>query len=327
MGLRVAVTGTSGFIGGHLARLLSAEGYEVLGVDNRVPSAPPAGWDDALVDILDEDRLGQVLREFGPECVVHLAARTDLDETASGVGYAANTIGVANLVRAIHNAATVRRAICTSSQLVCRLGYTPSSPHDYAPTTAYGRSKVETERIWRAADGGGTEWCIVRPTTVWGPGMGKHYLRFFELVAKGRYVHIGAKPIWKSYAYVGNVVHQLRELLGAPSAMIERKVFYLADYEPIALQAWCDAFQVALDAPPIRRVPTAVARAVAGLGDAIVALGAKEFPFTSFRLGNVLTPSVVRVSDTADVCGPLPYTMEDGVFETAAWLRGLWRRE
>src|SRR6185503_17868585 len=103
---------------------------------------------------------------------------------------------------------------------VCRVGYVPKADDDYRPSTLYGQSKVRTEQIVRAADGGGVEWCIVRPTLVWGPGMGPHYRRFFRMITEGRYFHVGAKPLYKSYGYVGNVAYQFAKLLEADRSVI-----------------------------------------------------------------------------------------------------------
>ena len=129
---------------------------------------------------------------------------------------------------AIEVTSGVERAIFTSSQLVCRVGYVPRSDTDYAPSTLYGESKVWTERIVRETDGGGAAWCLVRPTTIWGPGMSAHYQRFLRMIAKGRYVHVGTS-LSKSYGYVGNVVHQIERLLAAPAGEIRGKTLYLAD--------------------------------------------------------------------------------------------------
>src|SRR5690606_18593907 len=118
------------------------------------------------------------VRTVAPAAVLHLAARTDLDETTTIAGYAANTEGVSNLLAAVGATPSIARVVCTSSQLVCRMGYQPTHDGDYQPTTIYGHSKVETERRWKAGDGAGRTWCLVRPTTIWGPGMNPHYLTF-----------------------------------------------------------------------------------------------------------------------------------------------------
>jgi nucleoside-diphosphate-sugar epimerase len=320
-GGRVLVTGTSGFIASHLAAALVRRGYRMLNLDRVDPPRPLSGVEYVRCDIREPDRVVGIVRQFAPVAVLHLAARTDLDETRDLSGYAANTVGVEHLLRAIAATPSVQRAVCTSSQLVCRLGYTPTHAEDFQPSTLYGESKVQTERIWRREDGAGRGWCLVRPTTIWGPWMNPHYLRFFRMIQRGRYRHIGKGPTLKSYGYVGNTVWQYLRLLEAPAEAIARRVFYLADYEPLVLEQWAEAFRRALHAPPIRSMPMWVARGAARVGDLINLVGVRRFPFNSFRLRNVLTPSRLDLSSTRAVCGESPYTMEQGVAETARWLR------
>jgi nucleoside-diphosphate-sugar epimerase len=205
--------------------------------------------------------------------------------------------------------------------LVCHVGYVPRDETDYNADTLYGKSKIRTEQIVREQDGAGREWCLSRPTTVWGPGMSAHYQLFLRMIQGGYYVHVGQPPLWKSYSYIENITFQYLRLLQAPAELIHRKTLYLADYEPIDLMAWCDAFQRALDVAPIRHVPIGLARALAWCGDVVNAAGIRSFPFNSFRLNNVLTQYRFDTAATEAVCGRLPYTMEQGVAETAAWLR------
>lgn len=319
--MRVLVTGSSGFIGQHLVEALRGRGHSVLGLDRCPLGRAVEGVGYHVCDLLDAAATKAVVQELAPDAVLHLAARTDLDETRDLNGYASNIGGVENLLEAIRLTPSIRRTVCTSSQLVCRIGYTPRDDEDFQPGTLYGESKVRTEQIWRGGDGAGTEWCLVRPTTIWGPGMNPHYLRFFRMLLQGRYRHIGRGPTLKSYGYVGNTVWQYCRLLEAPAEAIVRRVFFLADYEPLALEAWAEAFRIELGGPPIRTMPVAVARTAALVGDLINFLGVKRFPFNSFRLKNVLTPYVVDLSSTRSVCGELPYTMQEGVIETARWLR------
>jgi nucleoside-diphosphate-sugar epimerase len=322
--MRVLVTGSAGFIGRRLVTALADANYIVAGLDKREPP-PEAALMSAnyVCDILDRNALEQAVREFAPEAIVHLAARTDLDETAGLGGYASNVEGVSHLVSAIRSAPSVRRCVWTSSQLVCRVGYVPQGPVDFQPDTTYGRSKVRTEEIIRAEDGGGREWVIVRPTTAWGPGMSPHYQRLLKMIRSGSYFHVGRGPLFKSYGYVDNMTHQYLALLRAPRDQIQGRVLYLADYEPIDLIAWCDALQVAMNGPKIRIVPPWMARRLARAGDLLNASGFSRFPFNTFRLRNILTQYRFDLQDTRAICGPLPYTMHQGVTHTVAWFNAL----
>jgi nucleoside-diphosphate-sugar epimerase len=321
--MKVVVTGSSGFIGQHLVSALVARGDEVLGIDKRDPSAPLRGYRFERCNILDAGRYVALVRDFGAEAMVHLAARADLDEKTDVRGYDDNTTGVENTVRAVRETPQMRRAIFTSTQLVCRVGYKPQSDEDTMPNTLYGESKVLGEKIVRREDGGGVAWCIIRPTTVWGPGMSAHYQRFFRMIRRGLYFHVGHRPRRKSFGYVGNVVHQCLRMLDVPAEQIHRRTFYVGDYEPVALQRWADELAAAFGARKIRTIPEGVARAAARVGDGINAAGLRRFPFNSFRLNNVLTEYVFDMSNTREVCGENPWTLEAGVAQTAAWFAEL----
>lgn len=316
--MKVLVTGSSGFIGQAVVRRLRAEGCEVVGLDRA-----PSDATEIVCDILEADRLQHAVKDAAPDAVVHLAARIDLDEKVDLAGYTANIEGVENLVEAVRLTPSIRRAIWTSSQLVCRVGYVPSGDTDYRADTLYGQSKVRTEQIVRQQDGAEREWCLVRPTTVWGPGMSPHYQRFLRMIQRGHYFHVGRAPLWKSYSYIENIAFQYWKLLVAPKDTVHRRTFYLADYQPIDLLAWSDAFQRAFGSRPIPHMPLGLARMLAYCGDAVNAAGLKKFPFNSFRLNNVLTQYQFDLKPTEAVCGPLPFNMEQGVAATAAWLQAL----
>lgn len=325
--MKVLITGSSGFIGSHLVRELTERGYLVLGIDVNPPTSRPEKFTFEECDILDVQKLKSKFLDFDPTHVVHLAARTDLDVKADlRVDYASNIAGVENVVAAIQSTPSVVRCIYTSTQLVCRPGYVPQNNKDWQPHTLYGESKVLGEQIIYENDGGSKSWCIVRPTTVWGPGMNIHYQKFIRLVEKGRYFHVGNKLLLKSYGYVGNLVHQYAKLIEAPEVNMQEKMFYLADYEPISLRHWVEMLSNELGSGPIVTVPEILARFGAYVGDIVNFVGYNNFPFNSFRLNNVLTEYQVNTFETEKICGSLPYSMEAGVKETIAWYRQFYNK-
>lgn len=316
--MRVLVTGSAGFIGRAVVHQLRGCGWTVCGLDKVAGEK-----DDYVCDLLDATRLADCITGHMPDAVVHLAARTDLDEKRDIAGYAANIEGVENLIIAVGKTPSIQRVIWTSSQLVCRVGYVPRNDSDYSADTLYGQSKVLTERLVRRHDGAGRAWCVARPTTVWGPGMGAHYRRLLRMIERGLYFHVGNSALYKSYGYIGNVAYQYRRLLEVPRDIVHGNTFYVADYEPIDLQAWCNALQRGLHSRPIRRMPVALAKFMAAGGDVINALGFRQLPFTSFRLNNVLTQYRFDLEPTRAVCGEVPYSMEQGVAETVRWFQSL----
>lgn len=316
--IKVLVTGSAGFIGEHLVCRLVREGHTVLGVDIKHPTVEPSNFSFQACNILDDPQLTAIVSDFAPQAVIHLAARTDL-EGKDIHDYESNIAGVENVISAVRETPSIKRCIFTSSQLVCKVGYIPTHDQDYQPNTLYGQSKVMGEKISRDSNGGGVEWCLVRPTTVWGPGMNQHYQSFFRLIRQGRYFHVGYRPLYKTYGFVGNVVYQYVRLLEAPASRISQRVFYVADYQPLSLREWADAFQREFGSKPIWTISEALAKLLARMGDAINAVGYYKFPFNSFRLKNILTEYQYDMSQTEEVCGELCYTFEQGVRETADW--------
>ena len=107
----------------------------------------------------------------------------------------------------------------------------------------------------------------------------------------------------------------------APSESMPRRPFYVGDYEAVSLRDWADALARHLGRRRIHTLPEGLARAAARIGDGVNALGFGAFPFNSFRLRNVLTESVYDLSRTREVCGDLPYSLDDGAALTAEWVR------
>jgi nucleoside-diphosphate-sugar epimerase len=315
--MRVFVTGSSGLIGKWAAERLIAEGHEFAGYDKRPSPYEHLAESCVVGDILDEAALRDALERFAPEAVIHLAARCDLDGKTL-TDYDDNVAGVRNVCNAVRATSSVRRAVYTSSQLVCRVGHIPANDREYCPDTVYGRSKVRTEEIVREEDGGGVTWCIARPTTVWGPYMGDHYKSLLRYIRQGRYFHSGSGRLLKSYGYAENVAYQYCRLIEAPTADVGGKVFYVADYAPLSLREYVDRLA---DALGVRRPPTLplpLARALAATGDVLNALGVR-FPYNRFRLRNIRTEYVFDLEPTRRVCGELPRSFSQGIEATARW--------
>jgi GlcNAc-P-P-Und epimerase len=315
--MKILVTGGSGLIGRWVLSLLQEHGHETVNLDLCEPEFSLPKCKYVRADIGDAQAIASIFERERPDCVIHLAARIDLDGKSID-DYDCNTEGVRTICKAVRATPSIQRAIYTSSQLVCKVGYVPIGDADYCPNNYYGQSKVITEKIVRE-ENAQVEWCLVRPTTVWGPHMNEHYQSFLRHLKRGTFFHFSKKPLYKSYSYAGNIAFQYLKLLTAPKAEVHQKTFYLADYEPIALRDYVDSLALHIGAPRVKRMPYPVAKALALCGDLAQAVGIKSFPFTSFRLNNILTEYQFDMSPTKMVCGELPYTFEDGVKATAEW--------
>jgi nucleoside-diphosphate-sugar epimerase len=318
---RILVTGGSGFIGTNLLEYCRANGHDLLNVDHKPPKKEDHRGFWRNVDILDKQLLERTVRDFDPELIYHLAARTDLDGKQLA-DYAANTAGTRNVIHAASQLTSLKRIVFTSTRLVCRIGYMPKNESDYSPSTVYGASKIEMERIVRDGCGGlPCSWALFRPTSIWGPWFDVPYKTFFTTIVKGYYVHPGDRPILKSYGYVGNIVQQLDRAMLAPADAVHGKTFYLADYQPLDVRKWATLIQQTMGAKRIRTVPAPLLRPIAWCGDVAKRAGWSNPFLTTFRLNNLLTQMVHDVEPLKQVAGPTSYSLEEGVRTTVAWMR------
>ena len=317
--MRLLITGGSGFVGTNAVARALELGIDVLNVDCAAPriAAHHGVW--RASDIRDGEALHRIIADFRPTHTVHLAARTDL-RGRNIEDYSSNTIGTSNLAVALLRSRQHERALSVSSMLVCPNGIVPRGDTDYRPNTVYGRSKALSEVTIRRLPASGFHWCIVRPTSIWGPWFDEPYKRFFEMVVSGRYVHPGHTEVYKHMGFVQNTVAQIFHLLGAPDAAFHKKTYYLGDYERYSTGQMAETIRREAQAPRIRRVPVAALRLAGIAGDAALHLGL-DFPLTSFRLRNMLTASYFDLSALMRVTGGLPVSMERGVQLTLDWLR------
>lgn len=314
---KILITGGSGFIGTNLIDLYLRDGIKVINIDFNKPkkNSHIAYWQN--IDITNHSALKDVIQDFNPEFVIHLAARTDLNGSNIN-NYNSNTIGTQNLIKILNQTPSVKRVIFTSSMLVCKPGYIPKNPNDFAPSTVYGESKVLMEKIIRESTHN-YEWAIVRPTSIWGPGFGEPYRNFFDMVINKRYFHIGSKSYTKTYGYVENLIYQIDSILNAPAEKIQGNVFYLGDYEPTNIQEWANEIASEIGIR-IRIIPYPLMK-VAALGGDILKIFGINFPMTSFRLKNMTTNNVVDLSNTKEIAPNLPISRIDGIRKTLIWLK------
>jgi len=321
--MKILVTGGSGFIGTNYIELLLQDGKtEFINLDSKPPRNPAHNKFWRKCDILDTARLEKIIKDFKPTHVVHLAAKTGLDEKLLS-DFAANIDAVENLVCILKETPSVEHAIFTSSLLVCKMGYVPKRDDEYKPTTLYGQSKVRGEQIVRQAKDLPYAWTIIRPISVWGPYAEEPYRNFFQSVARNWYFHIGSGHYKRSMGYVENMAVQIHELLLAQGEKVNRKIFYLGDSPPIDLYEFANEAQSVLGAKKIRYLPLWLVKLMAKIGDILKAMGWKKFSLTSFRLNNIRTEYVFDLNPIMDITGPLPYDFKAGIKRTIDCMRKL----
>lgn len=196
---RAALTGATGFLGGHIADALLAEGYVVRasvrptsrtrwidgkGIETLAAALtpPPGEPDDARADTLDA-------LVDGAETVIHCAGVVRAPDEA---GYLrGNALSTRRLLEAAARAGTVRSFVLISS-LAASGPSKPGRPRvesdPCAPITAYGRSKVAAEALCAG------DWpfriAVLRPPALYGP-RDVAFLPLFKAARLGLSARIG----------------------------------------------------------------------------------------------------------------------------------------
>ena len=142
---RVIVTGGAGFIGRALVRQLVDQNVKVCVFDKKAVSKWESKCDYVKVNLMDEESIAIHMKEYRPNAIIHLAARTDvngLDVT----DYAENHIGTRGLIKVVNDKlGSGTRVVFASTQHVCRPGAFKDM-NSYDPYKAYGESKMLMEQ-------------------------------------------------------------------------------------------------------------------------------------------------------------------------------------
>lgn len=315
--MRILITGASGFIGTNMLEDLAAKGHDVVNLDWKKPKIAQREnlWKN--IDITEYDPFREAVIEFNPEYIVHLAARTDLDGKTLAE-YDANITGVENLMRIVEELPDLQKIVIASSKFVTRNGYKIKNQWDYCPHTKYGESKVETEnRVWMNEPK--CDWCIIRPTSIWGPWFGVPYRNFFDMVMRHMYFHIGHIKCHKTYGYIGNAVYQIEQLLFSETMDRENKVFYIGDEPAYEINEWADEIAQELG-NKVPTMPVWFVKCLAKFGD-FLGLFNIHFPMQSFRFGNMTNDGVNDMTNTYEIAPDMPYTRLEGTKITIDWIR------
>ncbi len=169
--MKVFITGATGFVGSHVARLLAERGAELrmlVRSSSRTDNIAGLPGERITGDLCDGGPLKNAME--GCEFVFHVAADYRLWVRDPAPMYRANVEGTRAVIRAAQES-RVRRVIYTSS--VATMGFTreglvadENSPVSLEDMVGhYKRSKFMAEQIALEAGRGGTNVVVVNPTT------------------------------------------------------------------------------------------------------------------------------------------------------------------
>ncbi len=314
---RLFLTGGSGFIGGEITQAALTAGHEVAIFDIAAPhfEAHHALWMKG--DVRDADALGQAMRAFMPNNLVHLASDTDVRITQLSE-FTTTLRGTANVLAIARALPGLAKFVHISTQFTVRPGLAPSSEEHLEPYTVYGEAKAETERMVRKADLS-VPWLIIRPTIIWGPHHPSFRQNIFKHIAARHYLHpVGGAPIMRAFGYVTNTAHQILSLTLSSEGSGDSHVFYVGD-ATINYDIWADAFSMGLTGQNARRVPMGLLNIMGRAGDLARKLGLPA-PIDSGRAFRMSTSSAIDLAPTLAKTGALSVSFDEGVGRTLAWL-------
>lgn len=174
--VRIAITGATGFIGGHVARLAIERGHDVTALvrskDKLDRSMQAMGVEVPIAvvgDMADADAVRRCVAEA--DAVVHCAATVSLDPRDADAMADANEAGTRIVLEAAVAAGAARMVYVSSSSALFEPGRGPLSVDDppTSTTMAYGRAKARAERVARSLAAEGGPVSIVYPSAVVGP--------------------------------------------------------------------------------------------------------------------------------------------------------------
>lgn len=306
---RVALTGASGFIGGHLVTALDAAGFRLRLLARREPPLLRCAQVPDLVIGDLEDAASLEALVAGCDMVIHAAglvkARTSTDFLR------ANAEATERLAAIASRASSRPRFLLVSSIAAREPGLS-----SYAASKRAGE-----EALMRSA--AGMRWTILRPSAVYGP-YDREFLPFFHAIRRGLALRpAGVDPRF-SMIFVNDfaalVTVLVKDELGIGAC------WEVDDGAPDG-HGWGDlttAAAAALGAHPVTlRVPRALLGLVAAYNEAAVALGARPRMITREKLSEIYHSDwVARARPTSTGTNWQPtWDLRRGFAETAAWYR------
>lgn len=234
---RVLITGTAGFIGYHLAKLLLAEGFSVHGIDAMTDYYDvklkqrrhqmlfqSSGFTASECWLEDAEQIMTITRDFAPDVIVHLAGQ-------AGVRYSlenprayleSNIVGTFNIMEAAHAISVEHLLMASTSSVYGANEVMPfqETEKTETPLTFYAATKKANEAMAHSyAHLWSLPTTMFRFFTVYGP-WGRPDMALFKFVD----AMLDDRPIdvfnhgemYRDFTYVDDLVRGIRLLIDTP---------------------------------------------------------------------------------------------------------------
>lgn len=263
MSKRILITGAAGFIGFHLAQLLTDRGDFCLGLDNfnsyydpllkqeRASILSSKGIEVIRADIQDKELVQQLLAKHQISHFVHLAAQAGVRHCLSHPNdyVSSNLQGFVSVLEACRQDPSIKFIYASSSSVYGLNKKIPFSVEDKtdAPANLYGATKKSNELMAHAYhDIYGIAVTGLRFFTVYGP-WGRPdmaYFRFARQICAGEPIQIfNQGQMRRDFTYIGDIIKGITAAidLGAPC-----EIFNLGNHRPVELLYMIELLEKAL---------------------------------------------------------------------------------
>jgi UDP-glucose 4-epimerase len=244
---RILITGASGFIGKRLANALAKDGWQIRAAA-RDPSSILAASNVERVAMPDLARPGDWLPLLeGVTHVVHLAGIAHAPGSLPDALYTRiNAEAAGELAQAARG--KVERVVFVSSvraQAGLSADHAITERDPPLPTDAYGRSKLEAERLMAAS---GVTFTVLRPAVVYGKAVKGNIASLATLAKTPMPLPFAGLDNRRSLLALDNFVSAISLVLVSEQAANE--TFLVADAEPISVADLVSAMREGLHRPP-----------------------------------------------------------------------------
>ena len=261
---RVFITGIGGFIGGYLARHLVANGYELHGLYQSNPSSeeleslwdilPPTGHKWWTGDLLDFDRMVQILGDINPSFIVHLAAKTEVEKSFyDPTGFSqANYVGTVNLVEAARTILPHLELFVFSSTMETygvvdkKLWTAFDEDTPQHPNAPYAVAKLGCEYYLNyAKESYGLPYCTLRQTNTYG----RHDNDFFvveqfitQMLQNPDEANFGYREPYRNFLYIDDLIDLYAKVLRNVD-LVRNEVFCTGPDNAVQIEALAEMIQ------------------------------------------------------------------------------------
>jgi len=323
--MQVLVTGGTGFVGAHLVRRLLDLGHQVISLDKN-----PGLFDDELRSkgatllagsVTDAEDVNRAMSRC--DLVYHLASPFGDILQPDAAYWDIEVNGTRNVLEAAQRLG-IHRVVHCSTQGVHGIITDPPGDEDspIAPRDYYCYSKAQGEKVCREFMARGIDIVIVRPTSVYGPGDTRGWLKLYRMVSSGWFLMIGTGKTLNHPVYVENLVDLFELCATSPAA--KGRVYLGGDEEAVTLESLVREVSVAVGSNVrIIRFPWyGLAWSAATVVEVILKAFRIKPPVFRRRLSWFKTNRAFRIGRARNELGYRPRVrLTEGLARTAYWYR------